>query len=285
LCGTFGLKPTFGRLSRRGSYPFVHSLDHLGPLTRNAHDLALTYDAMQGPDREDVACAQRALEPTVDALDRGIRGLRIAMLGGWFVEQAGDDARAAVEAAARALSVSDVAIFDEAETVRAAAFVITNAQGGALHLPDLRQRAADFEPLSRDRLLAGALLPAAWVAQAQRVRRVAAERAARIFERWDVLLAPATPCAAPAIGTESIELGGRRVAARPHLGVLTQPWSAIGVPVAVAPLFGVTSGADAHLPIGVQIIAAPWREDLVLRVAHALEASGIARAPVATLAA
>ena len=284
LCGTFGLKPTFGRLSRRGSYPFVHSLDHLGPLTRSARDLALTYDAMQGDDPDDIACAQRPVEPTVAGLGLGIGGLRIATLGGWFALQSGTDAQAAVRAAAAALGASDVVIFDEAEAVRAAAFVITNAEGAALHLPDLRKRAADFEPLSRDRLLAGALLPAAWVERAQRVRRVAAERAVRLFERCDVLLAPATPCAAPTIGTEFLDIGGRRVPARPHLGVLTQPWSAVGLPVAVAPLFGVTSGADAHLPIGVQIIAAPWREDLVLRVAHALEVLGVAvaRAAVAS---
>jgi AtzE family amidohydrolase len=282
LCGTFGLKPTFGRLPRRGSYPFVTSLDHLGPMTRSARDLALTYDAMQGPDRDDAGCAQRAVEPTVAALELGIDGLRIATLGGWFAEQASDDAKAAVRAAAAALGVSGRAIFDEAEVVRAAAFVISNALGAALHLPDLRKRPQDFEPLSRDRFLAGALLPAAWVARAQRMRRVAAASAARLFGEWDVLLAPATPCAAPPIGTEFIEIGGRRVAARPHMGVHTQPWSAIGVPVAVAPIFGVASAADAHLPIGVQIIAAPWREDLVLRVAHALEQSGVASATVAS---
>jgi amidase/aspartyl-tRNA(Asn)/glutamyl-tRNA(Gln) amidotransferase subunit A len=66
------------------------------------------------------------------------------------------------------------------------------------------------------------------------------------------------------------------------MGTLTQSWSALGVPVAVAPVFGVTSGADAHLPIGLQIIAAPWREDLVLRVAHALEEAGVARAVIGT---
>ncbi len=281
LCGTFGLKPTFGRLSRRGSYPFVHSLDHLGPLARSARDLALAYDAMQGPDPLDPGCLQRPVEPTMPTLGAGTQGLRIAMLDGWFVDQAGDDARAAVARVAAALGVSAQATFDEAEAVRAAAFVITNAEGAALHLPDLRTRAADFEPLSRDRFLAGALLPAAWVERAQRVRRVAAERAARLFATWDVLLAPATPCAAPPIGTEFLEIGGRRVSARPHLGVLTQPWSAIGVPVAVAPVFGATSGSDAHLPIGVQIIAAPWREDLVLRVADALERTGVAHVRVA----
>jgi AtzE family amidohydrolase len=283
LCGTFGLKPTFGRLSRRGSYPFVTSLDHLGPLGRSALDLALAYDAMQGPDAGDPACAQRAIESTVDLLVQGAQGLRIAVLHGWFDEQAGPDAKAAVRVAADALGTSQVVAWDDAEAARAAAFVITNSQGSALHLADLRKRPEDFEPLSRDRFLAGALLPGAWIARALRVRRKAAESAAHLFGSWDVLLAPATPCAAPVIGTEQIEIGGRTVPMRPHMGVLTQPLSAIGLPVCVAPLFGVTSGADAHLPIGVQVIAAPWREDLALRVAHALEQSGVAQARVATI--
>jgi amidase/aspartyl-tRNA(Asn)/glutamyl-tRNA(Gln) amidotransferase subunit A len=167
----------------------------------------------------------------------------------------------------------------EVARARAAAFLISNAEGGALHLPDLRTRADDFEPLSRDRFLAGALLPAAWVAQAQRVRRWFALRAAELFREVDVLIAPATPCVAPTIGTEWIEINGQRLPARPSLGLLTQPISCIGLPVCAVPVWG----CHASLPIGVQVIAAPWREDLVLRVAHELQRLGVATAPVAAL--
>ena len=165
---------------------------------------------------------------------------------------------------------------------RAAAFLITNSEGAALHLADLRTRARDFEPLSRDRFLAGALLPAAWIARAQRVRRLYAESVARVFERFDVLLAPATPCAATPIGAETFEINGQRLPVRPNMGVLTQPISCIGLPVCAVPVWGSQAQA-APLPIGVQVIAAPWREDLVLRVAAALEAAGVAHAPVARL--
>jgi 1-carboxybiuret hydrolase len=71
LCGVFGLKPTFGRLPRTGSYPFVASLDHLGPFARTAADLALAYDAMQGPDPADPACAPAAAQPTLPLLEAG----------------------------------------------------------------------------------------------------------------------------------------------------------------------------------------------------------------------
>jgi len=279
LCGVFGLKPTFGRLPRTGSYPFVASLDHLGPFARSVGDLALAYDAMQGYDVGDAGCVPRASEPTSDLLQRGTRGLRVGVLGGHFERHATPAARNAVKRVADALDARDSIELPLAEAGRAAAFLISNAEGGALHLSDLRRRAADFEPLSRDRFLAGALLPAAWVARAQRVRRLYAQSAARLFERYDILLAAATPCAATPIGSEWLELDGRRLPLRPSLGLLTQPISCIGLPVCAVPVWD----ADPALPIGVQLIAAPWREDLVLRAAAALESRGIVAAPVAAL--
>jgi amidase/aspartyl-tRNA(Asn)/glutamyl-tRNA(Gln) amidotransferase subunit A len=282
LCGVFGLKPTFGRLPRTGTYPFVASLDHLGPFARSVQDLALTYDALQGPDPQDPACAQRAVEPATPLLGRGCDGLRIGVLGGWFRTQSGTAALAAVARVAEALEVQREVVWPETDRARAAAFLITNAEGATLHLHDLKTRAADFEPLSRDRFLAGALLPAAWVVQAQRVRRWYAQQAAASFRDVDMLLAPATPCVATPIGTEWLDVAGQRLPARPSLGLLTQPISCIGLPVATVPVWGCDPAAP-HLPIGVQVIAAPWREDLCLRVARALEAAGVVSAPVASL--
>ena len=114
------------------------------------------------------------------------------------------------------------------------------------------------------------------------MRRWFALQAAASFADFDVLLAPATPCAAPALGTEWLEIAGQRLPARASMGLLTQPVSCIGLPVCTVPVWGAQSG-QPQLPIGVQIIAAPWREDRVLRVARALEAQGVVRAPVAAL--
>ncbi len=288
LCGIFGLKPTYGRLSRAGSYPFVASLDHLGPLARSVRDLALAYDVMQGPDASDPACAQRAAEPALPALARGAQGLRIAVLDGYFHDNAGPQARAALASVANALGVTRRLELPEVARARAAAFLISNAEGGALHLADLRRRAADFEPLSRDRFLAGTLLPAAWVVQAQRFRHWFARQVAQVFAGVDVLLAPATPCAATPIGSEWMEINGMRLATRPSMGLLTQPISCIGLPVCCVPVWAqgdlqAASTGLPELPIGVQLIAAPWREDLVLRVAAALEAAGVVKAPVAAI--
>jgi aspartyl-tRNA(Asn)/glutamyl-tRNA(Gln) amidotransferase subunit A len=93
----------------------------------------------------------------------------------------------------------------------------------------------------------------------------------------DIVLAPATPCRAPRLGQKTMVLDGQEMLVRPNLGLFTQPISFIGLPVATVPVW--TDGE--RLPIGVQIIAAPWREDLVLRVARALEAQGVVKAPIA----
>jgi len=277
LCGVFGLKPTYGRLPRSGSYPFAASFDHLGPFARSVRDLALAYDAMQGPDPLDPACAQRAADPILPALDAGTAGLRIAVAGGHFAQNASPEALAVVSDAARALGVTRTVQLPEAARARAAAFVITMAEGGNLHFADLASRPLDFDPATRDRFIAGTLVPAHYVVQAQRLRQWYRQQVARVFDEVDVILAAATPVTATKIGQVMMELNGRQVVARPSMGLLTQPISFIGLPVVAAP---IVRGPGA-LPLGVQVIAAPWQEAHALRVAAALEAAGVAAAPVA----
>jgi AtzE family amidohydrolase len=279
LCGVLGLRPTFGRLPRSRTYPFVASLDALGPFARHCDDLALAYNAMMGSDAADPASLIAPQGGHV-ALTQGLpAGLRVAVLDGYFEYNAGEQAQAAVATVAQALGTSARASFTHAEHARAAAFLITNAEGGALHLDNLRVRAEDFDPLIRDRLLAGALLPAAWVHRARRVRQKAAREAAALFGQFDVLLAAATPGPATPIGAGTLEIKGRAVPARPNTGLLTQPISCVGLPVCTVPVWSGRS--DWPLPIGVQIITAPWREDLALQVAAELERSGVIQAPVA----
>src|SRR6266849_5699190 len=168
LCGIFGLKPTYGRLSRAGTFPFVASLDHVGPLARSTRDLALAYDAMQGPDPSDPVCTDRPPQPVAPLIDRGVEGVRIAVAGGYFRAGLSPEARAALARVAAALGVADEIEVPEAKRARAAAYVITASEGGALHLGRLRERARDFDPAVRDRLIAGAMIPAALVAKAQK---------------------------------------------------------------------------------------------------------------------
>jgi len=273
FCGIFGLKPTYGRLSRARSFPFVASLDHLGPFARSVADLALAYDAMQGPDAEDSACTTRGLEPTLPLIANPVSDLRIAIAGGYFQKNVFPEAVEAVSRVAKALGATKVVDIPEAARARAAAYVISTTEGASLHLDRLRQRANDFDPAVRDRLIAGAMVPAALVDRAQKFRRWYRAELAEIFKSVDVLLAPATPCTAPKLGQVNFNLDGVELPVRANIGVHTQPISFIGLPVVAVPV------PLEPLPIGVQIIAAPWREDIALRVAHALEKMGVAAAP------
>jgi len=273
LCGIFGLKPTYGRLSRARTFPFVTSLDHVGPFARTVADLALAYDAMQGHDPDDPVCAQRPAAPTLPRIDDGIDGLKIAVAGGYFRKGAAPEALTALQRVAAALAATREIEIPEAARARAAAYVITATEGAALHLDRLRTRAHDFDPAVRDRLIAGAMVPATLVNKAQKFRRWYRARMLELFTDVDVILAPATPCTAPLIGQQTFVLDGVELPVRANLGIYTQPISFIGLPVVAVPV------PLKPLPIGVQIIAAPWREDAALKVARALERAGVAIAP------
>ena len=157
-------------------------------------------------------------------------------------------------------------LIPEAERARSAAYVITTTEGAALHLDRLRTRPDDFDADVRDRLIAGALVPAVAVTQAQKFRRWFREEMLRLFQHVDAILAPATPCVAPLIGQKTFVLDGKEMPVRPNIGIYTQPISFIGLPVIAVPV-----PTALGLPIGVQIITAPWREDIAFRIARALE--------------
>jgi 1-carboxybiuret hydrolase len=277
FCGLFGLKPTYGRLTRKGTFPFVASLDHLGPMARSTLDLALAYDAMRGHDPDDPASADKPAPPTLPQLTRGIEGLRIRRAGGYFESGAHDEAFAAVDHVAKHLNANSTIDIPGAKEARAAAYIITMAEGAALHLDRLRTHHVDFDPDVRDRLIAGAMIPGSWVVKAQKYRRVFHARMMKLFETCDVILAPSTPCFAPKIGQTTFVIDGEELPVRPNIGLFTQPISFIGLPVVSVPIWL----PGAVLPIGVQIIAAPWREDIALRVSAWLENAGAVSAPVA----
>ena len=276
LCGIFGVKPTYGRLTRAGSFPFVASLDHLGPFARSVRDLALSYDAMQGFDTGDAACVDRPLESTTPFLEQGLDGLRVAVAGGYFRKGASPEALSALDAVAKAAGARAVEI-PEANRARSAAYVITTTEGAALHLERLRTQANEFDPAVRDRLIAGAMIPSTLVVKAQNFRRWYRDAVLALFKDCDAILAPATPVTAPKIGQVNFTLDGVEMPVRANMGLYTQPISFIGLPVVTVPV------PLKPLPIGVQIIAAPWREDVALRIAHALETMGVVAAPRPTL--
>jgi aspartyl-tRNA(Asn)/glutamyl-tRNA(Gln) amidotransferase subunit A len=247
LCGLYGLKPTHGTLPMAGAFPFVDSFDDIGPFASSVADLHLAWEMLGGQDRPAAAAP------------------RLAHLGGWFGENVSAELSAAI-----AQIAPERAELPEVARARSAAFLMTAAEGGARHLPELRRRAMAFDPQVRDRLLAGAMLPAPAYLAAQKFRSWFAARAAELFERYDVLIAPAAGDVAPRIDDPMVTVKGARVPARAHLGLFAQPISFIGLPVIAAPL-----KRPGQLPLGIQLIGAPGSEATLFAVAARLETQGM----------
>ncbi len=275
LCGVFGLKPTYGRLSRAGTQLFSESLDHIGPLGRTVADVALAYDAMQGSDTADPVLAARPMEPALPLIEAGIADLRLAIGSGYFGRRADRTALDVATFAAKSLNVEEEVDLPGAERGWAASLVVTLIEGSSVHLSRLRTRPQDFDPMTRDRFLAGALAPAELYLKAQRERRNFREKALRVFERIDILITPAVPFEAPPIGCNRLEVAGEILDPRGMLGLFTQPVSFIGLPAVTVPI-----RTSDVLPRAVQLVAKPWNEQGLLRVARALEKLGVAAARI-----
>lgn len=262
LCGLFGLKPTFGRVSRVGMTLFSATVDHVGPLARSVRDLALVYDLLPPSDAANPAHDT----PTLPALGKSVAGLRVALAVGYFQEHAEPDAVAAARRVAEAFGARGEVTVPHAAAARAAATIITGVEGSGLHLASLRKRPADFDPMTRDRFIAAALLPSAVYLRAQALRRMYRDAMRALFADIDVLVAPTTPTAAPLIGQDTVSINGATFPSRAHLGRFTIPFSIIGLPVISVPV-----STPGPLPRGVQLVAAPFRESLLLQAAAFLE--------------
>lgn len=268
FCGLFGLKPTFGRVSRAGSVLFSASVDHVGPLARTVADLAAVFDAVQGPDAADQSCSSKPASPVSPFLASGIGDLRIAVADGYFLEAAEAETVTAVLDVAKAAGVSRKMEVPNAVAGRAVATIVTAVEGASLRLNELRSRPGDFDPMTRDRFIAGALLPGSIYVRAQARRSLFREEMWNLFRDVDVLIAPVTPAAAPLIGQDLVTIDGVTYPSRGHIGRFTIPFSIAGVPAMSVP------ARVGGLPRGVQLIAAPFKEEHLFRLAAHLERLG-----------
>ncbi len=273
LCGCYGLKPTYGRLSRAGAYLFSSSLDHVGPFARSVQDLALAFEAMQGPDDRDPICTNRPLA-NLD-LSGNLEGIRVAVATGHFAKGMTPAVAQAFEQVTTALNAIRTVTLPESDRARAAAYLITASEGSQLHLQRMQARLQHFDEATRDRFVAGALIPSAWYLKAQRFRRWYRDQVRELFKTVDLILAPTTPCQAPALDQTTMDIDGESVLVRPHLGLYTQPLSFIGLPVISVP---VRPNHPGELPVGVQLIARPYDEATLFRAAAVLEKTGIVQA-------
>ena len=269
LCGTVGLKPTYGRVSRRGVFPLAYSLDHCGPLTWSVEDTALTMQVIAGYDPLDPASADVPVPDYAAALGRGLEGVKIGYARRFFIDNpflTEEVTRAldgvAVAMAALGATVEEVDL-PALERFDACAQVILFAEAFAIHENDLKMRPGAYGRYAYQRLVSGAVLSAADLVQAQRLRR---ELTAAVNEgpltNHDVLLAPtnlATAAAFSEFGPDTARWGG----------MLTNPFNVTGSPALALPIgFGANG-----MPIGAQIVGRPFGEPTVLRVGAAYEAA------------
>jgi aspartyl-tRNA(Asn)/glutamyl-tRNA(Gln) amidotransferase subunit A len=243
----------------------VKSLDVVGPFARTARDLATAFAALR---------SSYAAQP----IDVG--AMRCARLGGYFDEGLLPEARRGVDAVCAAVGAGTVVELAHAKQAREAAFVITAGEAGELHAERLRRFSNDYDPATRDRLIAGALMPSAWYVRAQRFRSYFQAEIVAAFAAHDVLIAAATPYAAPAIGQRTVVIDGAEVEVRANVGVFTQPITLAGVPVVSVPVI-----ERGGFPVGVQLIGRPGAEHALLALAESLERRAIVgAAPLAAAA-
>ena len=271
LCGITGLKPTYGRVSRAGVLPLAWSMDHVGPMTRTAADAALMLTAMAGYDAADASSSVLPVPDYRVALTGDVKGLRVGLLRGFFLDAATPEVRSGVEAAARALAAAG-AVVDEvslAQVTNAAPAVlaIIGSEALAYHADTLRARAADYDPEVARRLKVAAFITGRHYVHAQQVRGVIRADVDAALARRDVLLAPTTPMPAPALDERQVTLGDGPSPVRPALIRFTQPFNLSGHPVCSLPC-GFTAGG---LPVGMQIVGRPFDEATVLRAADAFQ--------------
>jgi aspartyl-tRNA(Asn)/glutamyl-tRNA(Gln) amidotransferase subunit A len=272
LCGTVGLKPTFGRIGRTGIVPHSWSLDHAGPLTRSVADAAILLNALAGPDPDDPSCADRPVPDFTGSLNQDVTGLRIGVCRNHFFGANQDTVETAVEAAIRSLAARGASVRDfrisMLEYGLGAIFAIELSSSTAYHDVSLRAgRVGAFAPDVRTLVELGRLVTGPDYLKAEQYRRrlIADYRAA--FAEVDVIVGPATPLTAWRHDDATLEIAGKRESVLAASWRLTYPYNLTGLPAISLPC-----GFDPDgLPIGLQIAGKPFDEMTVLRVAHAYE--------------
>ena len=271
LCGIVGLKPTFGRVSRRGVFPLSFSLDTVGPMTRTVRDAALVMNVIAGHDPRDPSSANVADEDFTASLDQSISGLRIGIPDEFFYDIIDPEVAEAMCAATgvmkdmgAAVERVSIPVLDHSLAISSTILVTEAAE---VHTDNLRNRPQDIGADVRGRLQTGALTSAHDYLKAQRARSEFNRQMARVMEKYDILVAPTVATGAPKIDQALVEIAGKQENALSLMSRLTRPFNICGYPAASVPS-GFTS---AGLPIGIQIAGRPFEDSTVLRVAHAYE--------------
>jgi aspartyl-tRNA(Asn)/glutamyl-tRNA(Gln) amidotransferase subunit A len=268
LCGLVGLKPTYGRVSRRGVVPLSWTMDHVGPLTRTAAEAALVLKAMAGRDPADESSSRRPVPDYPAELNKPLRGLRLGIPHTWFFEALQREVASAVTAAIDELAALgcrrvEVTLPHMDEVVGAHRAIIF-PEASSYHQPFLHDRAEQYADDIRALLQAGLFFPAVDYLKGQRARRLIRRAWAKVFASVDCLVTPTSPIVATRFGDKEADLpGGKKPLVRAYLD-LTLPFNLSGHPAVSVPC----GFAKEKLPVGMQLVGKPFEEATILRVAH-----------------
>jgi aspartyl-tRNA(Asn)/glutamyl-tRNA(Gln) amidotransferase subunit A len=264
-CGVVGLKPTLGRVSRRGVTPLAWSFDTVGPMARTVGDAAWLMNAIAGPDAEDEWCAARPAEDFARELERGAGGITLGVPREWFFEGVEPGIEAAVRAAIAVLEREGArrveSPFPGMADAHTAHHAILAAEAAAFHGPWLRERPDEYGSDVRRGLELGQLIPAVDYVNARRVQAIVRATFRTALADADVLVTPCLPQAPLRVG-------------EPMSREPAVAWNRLLTPVNLAghPALSVPCGFDGGgMPVGLQIIGRPFEEALLLRVARAFE--------------
>jgi len=265
LCGCVGLKPSYGRVSSRGVIPLSQSLDHVGPLAATVADAAIVLQAIAGYDAEDCTSADIPAADWSGVLGEGARGLRVGVPRAYFCDELDPEVASAMEHALRAIQTL-VAEMKEMQLNVPNDRTLQAAESWAYHAENVARTPESYQPETLRRIRTGENVSPAEITQRRRELEEARRNISAIFEDVDVLVTPTTPVPAPSIDDLKTSPDALRPA---ELKLLrnTRPFNVWGLPAISVPC-GFTEGG---LPIGLQIAGPHWREDLVLRLAHAYE--------------
>ncbi|MBN1668701.1 MAG: Asp-tRNA(Asn)/Glu-tRNA(Gln) amidotransferase subunit GatA [Anaerolineales bacterium] len=265
LCGTVGLKPTFGRVSRRGLLPLSETLDHAGPMARQVKDVALLLNAIAGYDPQDPYSRPQAEEDFLTQLEAGVAGWRIALAGGEYFERAEPEIVAAVRVAATQFEQLGGQVerleLPAARQAGRANGLITTTEAATRYQEALLMQPEIFGADVLQRLRQGQATSAADYGRARQEQVALRQQFVELFQRYDLLLTPTTAIAAPLRGSEDAVRRARELLRD------TSPFNLTGLPALSLPCGFTTEG----LPIGLQIVAPHWAEARLLRAAYAYE--------------
>lgn len=267
LCGITGLKPTYGRVSRRGVVTLSWSLDHVGPMARTAADVAIVLQAIAGHDPMDETSSDQPVPDYVQELEdpHNLKRVRIGVPREYFFDNVDPEALRAVQEAIKLLGERKADLIEvelpHIAEAGAAATAILLPEALAFHRRWLSERPEDYGEDVRGRLDLGLAYPAVSYVEAQRLRSLIVDEWRRqVFDKVDLLAVPTTPVPAPSLDEDVLQV-------TLNLTRFTNPINLLGLPAASVPC-GFTA---AGLPVGLQLVGRWWEEGLVLRAASAYQ--------------